>query len=233
MRKALISLNKKINEIKHNANTINKTNNFYLNELIHKNKEDKHSECETLETVQHIIGDKKPISCSENVSPSNTKIKTIIRNVSYVSNKFRKQLSKAFFQFNPITHRNNIQLLSHFDSSIKNDINQLKEVVDKNIATIIDKRYYRKKYETIKKKREKERLMVLDISDELIPKKELIKNSSTPCLNNDSPRRSTLVNRRQIYILNKLYLPIELKKQKISLKESKLNESKFYLNFIF
>ena len=117
--------------------------------------------------------------------------------------------------------------------SIKNVINQLKEVADKNIATIIDRRYYRKKYETIKKKREKERLIMLDVFDELIPKKELIKNSSAQCLNNDSPRRSTLVNRRQIYFLNKLYLPIELKKQKISLKESKLNESKFYLNFIF
>jgi hypothetical protein len=98
MRKALISLNKKINEIKHSANTINKTNNFYLDKLIHKNKEDKHSECETLETetIQRIIGDKKPISFSANVSPSNNKTKTIIRNVGYVNNKFRKQLSKYF-----------------------------------------------------------------------------------------------------------------------------------------
>ena len=142
-----------------------------MDELIHKNKEDKHSECETLETVRHIIGDKKPISCSVNVSPSNNKTKTIIRNVSYVNNKFRKQLSKAFFQFNPITHRNNIQKLSHFDSSIKNDINQLKEVIDKNIVTITDRKYYRKKYETVKNKQEKERLMMLDVSDELTPKK--------------------------------------------------------------
>ena len=233
MRKALISLNKKINVIKHTTNTINRNNNFYLDELLHKNKEDKHSECETLETMRYIIGEKKPKCSSTNVSPLNNQSKTIIRNFSYVNNKFRKQLSKAFFQFNPITHRNNIQLMSQLDSSIKKDISQLKEVVDKNIATITDRRYYRNKYETIKKKHEKERLMMLDISDELTPQKQLIKNSSAPCLKNASPRRSTLMHRRQTYILNKLHLPIELKKKRISLKERKLNESKFYLNLFF
>ena len=225
MRRTLIEMNKKINKIKKSTQNICQTNELYLEKLRTTKFEDKQSECETLETIQQVTGDKK-IFVPVGIVPY--KKKNFTRNFSYINNNFRKQLSKAFFKFNPIIHLSNLQMMSQIDSSIKNDIEELTKTINKDIETISDKRYYSKRYETIKKKNNKERKIILELSNDKSPRKELINNQSTPFLRRDHYKRSTIMNRRQTVILSKLNLPYELRKKSVTLQERKLKESKFY-----
>lgn len=227
MRKTLMEMNKKINKIKRSTQNICQTNELYIDKLRTTKFEDKQSECETLETIQQLTGDKKHFVPAGIFS---YKKKHLTRNFSYINNNFRKQLSKAFFKFNPIIHLNNLHMMSQIDSSIKNDIEDLTKTINKDLETISDKHYYSKRFETIKKKNDKERKRVLELSNEKSPQKELINNQSTPFLRRDHHKRSTIMHRRQTIILSRLNLPYELRRKRATLQERKLNESKFFYN---
>lgn len=77
-----------------------------------------------------------------------------ISNFHYVTNNFRKQLTKAFMNFNPLIHLENMKMLQEADPDINNDINKLKEMINQDLAEITDKHYHRKRYvDYIKRKK--------------------------------------------------------------------------------
>ena len=78
-----------------------------------------------------------------------------IRNFSYISEHYRKQLRKAFLKFNPLIHLENINLLQKIDPLIKEDLNNLKKTIDYEISQETDKYKFRKKFQRLKEKNKK------------------------------------------------------------------------------
>lgn len=75
-----------------------------------------------------------------------------IKNFSYVTDNYRKQLKNAFMKFNPYSHLENLHLLEKSDPFIQKDINILKKAIDVDIMNVTDRHKLKKKYENIRRK---------------------------------------------------------------------------------
>jgi hypothetical protein len=77
-------------------------------------------------------------------------------NFKYVTGNVSAQIMRAFLNFNPIIHLNNLKnLLAKADPEIQQDIKILNSIIEKDIKDVLDPYYYRKKYERIKEKARK------------------------------------------------------------------------------
>jgi len=77
-------------------------------------------------------------------------------NFKYINENYRKQLNRAFLNFNPIIHLGNLNILRKADPAINEDIEKLSKHIDEDLAAINSPNYYRKQYEKfINEKNEK------------------------------------------------------------------------------
>ena len=99
------------------------------------------------------IKDEKLIEEDEKNKLENKKKKPF--NFTYINDNYRKQLNRAFMNFNPIIHLGNLNLLRKADPSINEDIAKLEEHINKDLKSIIDPHYYKHQYEKLLKEHEK------------------------------------------------------------------------------
>jgi hypothetical protein len=79
-------------------------------------------------------------------------------NFKYITGNVSAQLMRAFLNFNPIIHLNNLKnLLAKADPEIQQDIKALNNIIDKDIEDILDPRYYRKKFEKLQERARRQR----------------------------------------------------------------------------
>jgi hypothetical protein len=78
-------------------------------------------------------------------------------NFKYVTGNVSAQIMRAFLNFNPIIHLNNLKnLLAKADPEIQQDIKALNAIIEKDIKDVLDPHYYRKKYDRLKARKLKE-----------------------------------------------------------------------------
>ena len=70
-------------------------------------------------------------------------------NFKYINDNYRRQLNKAFLNFNPIIHLGNLSILRKADPDIDRDIQNLTKHIDDDLAEITNKNYYHNLYEKI------------------------------------------------------------------------------------
>ena len=99
------------------------------------------------------IKDEKLIEEDEKNKLENKKKKPL--NFTYINDNYRKQLNRAFMNFNPIIHLGNLNLLIKADPSINEDIEKLEKHIDEDLKSIIDPYYYKHQYEKLLKEHEK------------------------------------------------------------------------------
>jgi hypothetical protein len=76
-----------------------------------------------------------------------------LSNFKYVTGNVSAQIMRAFLNFNPIIHLNNLKnLLAKADPEIQQDIKILNSIIEKDIKDVLDPYYYRKKYDRLKEK---------------------------------------------------------------------------------
>ena len=79
-------------------------------------------------------------------------------NFKYINDNYRKQLNKAFLNFNPIIHLGNLNILRKADPEINSDIEKLTKHIDEDLIEITNKNYYHNQYEKIVQKNKKRKL---------------------------------------------------------------------------
>ena len=151
---------------------------------ISKQNEQYDSSCNLSETVQKIVNDvSKTI---KNINQSTEEIKKLNAlylinttqkinkkdtsslppieekkqpaNFKYINDNYRKQLNKAFLNFNPIIHLGNLNILRKADPEINSDIEKLTKHIDEDLIEITNKNYYHNQYEKIVQKNKKRKL---------------------------------------------------------------------------
>ena len=76
-------------------------------------------------------------------------------NFKYVNDNYRKQLNRAFLNFNPIIHLGNLNILRKADPEINTDIEKLTKHINDDLEEITSDHYYRNKYLKIVEQGEK------------------------------------------------------------------------------
>ena len=76
-------------------------------------------------------------------------------NFKYINENYRKQLNRAFLNFNPIIHLGNLNMLRKADPAINEDIEKLTKHIEDDLHKISSPNYYRDQYEKVKKENEK------------------------------------------------------------------------------
>ena len=105
------------------------------------------------QSINQETKDEQLIEENEKNKKNNKKSKPI--NFTYINDNYRKQLNRAFMNFNPIIHLGNLNLLRKADPSINEDIQKLEKHIDDDLKTIIDPYYYKHQYEKLLKEHEK------------------------------------------------------------------------------
>ena len=145
VEKIIGKVEKKIDYINNSTNEISRMTSLYLEK---KTMDDKSLDFRNINNKNN----------NENTNLNNNERndKNIkIRNFSYISEHYRKQLRKAFLKFNPLIHLENINLLQKIDPLIKEDLNNLKKTIDYEISQETDKYKFRKKFQRLKEKNKK------------------------------------------------------------------------------
>lgn len=127
-------------ELKRNVEEISKMNALYV--IKHGNK--------YLNGETELPNINKYKSSSENSNKSRAP-----KNFRYINDNYRAQLMRAFLNFNPLIHLNNLRnLLEKADPAIQQDINNLWQVIERDLKEVLDPHYYMKKYKKIKAENE-------------------------------------------------------------------------------
>lgn len=148
-RKILSIANQNIKEMKSKTNHIMKMNSVYLEQFLHQNK-----------------NYYQKVNNSSNSLPPLKRNNSFIHNFDYVNDNYRRQLNKAFLLYNPYIHLENLYLLQQADSSIKDDIDRVRNNVNEDLKEITDKKYYRKRYKQLIAKNRKENKTNTEVSEE-------------------------------------------------------------------
>ncbi len=204
VKKLLDKAKKNIDYVKNSTNEISKMTSLYLEKKYNENEY-------------------KDIN-NENISQYNDlnneikKKQKKIKNFSYISNIYRKQLKDAFFKFNPLTHLENLKILQKVDPLVKKDYDDLKKSIDIEISELTDKHKFRKKFQKLKQ----------------INKKNL---SCDNIINNSNELNSKINNQNgKLVTIKKPLIYFErLKKadkRKSYFKEEKLEEINILLNSV-
>lgn len=76
-------------------------------------------------------------------------------NIRKANEDYRKLLSKAFLNFNPLIHLANLKILTNIDPEIADEIEKLTTRINHDLKEVTSKNYYTKQYEKILKEKEK------------------------------------------------------------------------------
>jgi hypothetical protein len=145
VEKIIGKVEKKIDYINNSTNEISRMTSLYLEKKTMDNK-----------SLDFRNINNKNNNENTNLNNNNHNNKNIkIRNFSYISEHYRKQLRKAFLKFNPLIHLENINLLQKIDPLIKEDLNNLKKTIDYEISQETDKYKFSKKFQRLKEKNKK------------------------------------------------------------------------------
>lgn len=79
-------------------------------------------------------------------------------NFKYVNDNHRRQLNKAFLNFNPIIHLGNLNILRKVDPEINSDIEKLTNHIDEDLVEITNKNNYHNQYKKIVQQNRKRKL---------------------------------------------------------------------------
>ena len=83
---------------------------------------------------------------SKDKNEKNKKKEEYTKNFLYVNNNYRRQLNFAFLKYNSEKHLENIKFLVKAEPSIREDINNIIDEVEKDIKWKCDKKHFAKKY---------------------------------------------------------------------------------------
>ena len=153
MQKIVNDVAKTIENINKSTEEIKKLNALYLINTSQKiNKQDKSGQVEE---------NSKNVKINETYLPpikEEQKSRNQPTNFKYINDNYRKQLNRAFLNFNPIIHLGNLNILRKADPEINKDIEKLTKHIEDDLSEITNKNYYHNQYEKIveqNKKRKK------------------------------------------------------------------------------
>ena len=155
--KIINDVNKIISNMNQSTEELKKLNALFLIGTSKKINKTNNIQSENLEELKYSkeIKDEKLIEEDEKNKLENKKKKPF--NFTYINDNYRKQLNRAFMNFNPIIHLGNLNLLRKADPSINEDIEKLEKHIDEDLKSIIDPYYYKHQYEKLLKEHEKSR----------------------------------------------------------------------------
>jgi hypothetical protein len=153
--KIINDVNRIISNMNESTEELKKLNALFLIGTSKKINKTNNIQSENLEELKYSkeIKDEKLIEEDEKNKLENKKKKPL--NFTYINDNYRKQLNRAFMNFNPIIHLGNLNLLRKADPSINEDIQKLEKHIDDDLKTIIDPYYYKHQYEKLLKEHEK------------------------------------------------------------------------------
>ena len=155
--KIINDVNRIISNMNESTEELKKLNALFLIGTSKKINKTNNIQSENLEELKYSkeIKDEKLIEEDEKNKLENKKKKPF--NFTYINDNYRKQLNRAFMNFNPIIHLGNLNLLRKADPSINEDIEKLEKHIDEDLKSIIDPYYYKHQYEKLLKEHEKSR----------------------------------------------------------------------------
>lgn len=158
---------KKINTESNNKKSSNKSQNPLLSNVVQKIMLDvkrsmKSIDDSTAEITKINSLNFSPVPTTKSIpniatqpsTRSNSKGKQTL-NFKYVNDNYRKQLNRAFLNFNPIIHLGNLNILRKADPEINADIEKLTKHINDDLEEITSDHYYRNKYLKIVEQGEK------------------------------------------------------------------------------
>ena len=153
--KIINDVNRIISNMNESTEELKKLNALFLIGTSKKINKTNNIQSENLEELKYSkeMKDEKLIEEDEKYKLENKKKKPF--NFTYINDNYRKQLNRAFMNFNPIIHLGNLNLLRKADPSINEDIAKLEEHINKDLKSIIDPHYYKHQYEKLLKEHEK------------------------------------------------------------------------------
>ena len=153
--KIINDVNKIISNMNQSTEELKKLNALFLIGTSKKINKTSNIQSQNLPELKNSkeIKDEKLIEEDEKNKLENKKKKPL--NFTYINDNYRKQLNRAFMNFNPIIHLGNLNLLRKADPSINEDIAKLEEHINKDLKSIIDPHYYKHQYEKLLKEHEK------------------------------------------------------------------------------
>jgi len=189
-----------------NLNKNNKENNDKEN-----NSKENESKLNTSKEIEMIKDKLKVVNRVNKIEEKNRK-DDYTKNFIYVNDNYRRQLNFAFLKYNTEQHLENIKFLVQVDPSIRNDINNIVEEVDKDIKWKCDKNHFAKKYIDLIKKNKKRALM------EALAKKEVEKENQK-----DNKNKNILPKIKSNQNMREKYKPKNFKKKSMSQIYKKIN----------
>ena len=155
--KIINDVNKIISNMNQSTEELKKLNALFLIGTSKKINKTSNIQSQNLPELNNSkeIKDEKLIEEDEKNKLENKKKKPL--NFTYINDNYRKQLNRAFMNFNPIIHLGNLNLLRKADPSINEDIEKLEKHIDEDLKSIIDPYYYKHQYEKLLKEHEKSR----------------------------------------------------------------------------
>ena len=205
VKKMLQKIGKNINHIKESIMDITKMNGLYLEDKAKKtffrthqinkrddygfNKNNSALDLRRKRTLKKINLGNNNSQLNQNVvqnTDKNEKSKKddYTKNFLYVNNHYRRQLNFAFLKYNSEQHLENMKFLVQAEPSIREDINNIVDEVDKDIKWKCDKKHFTKKYfnlieknrknKMIKELHDKEKTILPDIKNKSDNKKKYV-----------------------------------------------------------
>ena len=183
VKKMLNKIGKNVNHIKNSIMDITKMNSLYLEEKAKKiffrthqsnniiNKSNSVTDISRNKVISKINlntknnnnkGVNKAISKKEEIpkkKEDKNKEEEHTKNFIYVNDNYRRQLNFAFLKYNCEQHLENIKFLVQVDPSIRGDISNIVEEVEKDIKWKCDKKHFTKQYFNLIQKNQKKKLL--------------------------------------------------------------------------
>ena len=185
VKKMLQKIGKNVNHIKESIMDITRMNGLYLGEKAKKiflktqqlkrgndyliNKNNSAVDLRRKRVLRKINTGKK--ENNNNVSELNkyleqntdidnkNKKEEYTKNFLYVNNNYRRQLNFAFLKYNSEKHLENMKFLVKADPTIREDINNIIDEVEKDIKWKCDKKHFAKKYFNLIEKNKKMKML--------------------------------------------------------------------------
>ena len=217
--KIINDVNRIISNMNESTEELKKLNALFLIGTSKKINKTNNIQSENLEELKYSkeIKDEKLIEEDEKNKLENKKKKPF--NFTYINDNYRKQLNRAFLNFNPIIHLGNLNLLRKADPSINEDIAKLEEHINKDLKSIIDPHYYKHQYEKLLKEHEKLRKGLKTAPTENYNINNYTYNPSLTTNSNKTNNSIAVYRKRKIK--NKLEIKRKFPDKELRLKELK------------
>ena len=124
-------------------------------------------------------------------------------NFKYINDNYRKQLNRAFLNFNPIIHLGNLNILRKVDPAINEDIEKLSKHIDEDLAAVNSPDYYRKQYDKLMREKSERLKKQTNTSPTSVSENNNIIDTNNSNNTNNSPLFNRRRNKKKIEIKRK------------------------------